>query len=60
MTVLAETAAVPAGLGSAAYWVSYIAAEGAEHEMPLAEAAAARFEQAMPVRRFLSAGGSGI
>jgi hypothetical protein len=31
---------------------SYVDPGGAEHEVPLAEAAAVRFEQAWPVRRF--------
>ncbi len=52
MTVLAEMAAEPAGLGPADFWVSYVAAGGAEHQVSLTEAAAVRFEQAMPVRRF--------
>jgi hypothetical protein len=52
VTMLAEMAAVAAGLGLAAFWVSYVGADTAEHQVPLAEAAAVRFEQAMPVRRF--------
>jgi hypothetical protein len=52
VTVLAGMAAERAGLGPGAFWVSYVAADGAEHQLPLAEAAAVRFEQAMPVRRF--------
>jgi phosphohistidine swiveling domain-containing protein len=52
VTVLAEMAAEPRGPRLAVFKVSYVAADGAEHQVPLAEAAPVPFEQAMPVRRF--------
>jgi hypothetical protein len=50
--VLAEIAAEPGGLRLAVFKVSYVAGDGAEHRVPLAEATGVPFEQAMPVRRF--------
>ena len=52
VTVLAEMAAEPRGPRLAVFKVSYVAADGAEHQVPLAEATGVPFEQAMPVRRF--------
>ena len=45
-------AAEPSGLRLAVFKVSYVAGDGAEHQVPLAEAPPVPFEQAMPVRRF--------
>jgi hypothetical protein len=50
--VLADMAAEPGGLRLAVFTVSYVAGDGAEHHVPLAEATGVPFEQAMPVRRF--------
>jgi hypothetical protein len=36
----------------AVFKVSYVAGDGGEHQVPLAEASSVPFEQAMPVRRF--------
>jgi len=52
VTVLAEMAAEPRGPRLAVFKVSYVAADGAEHQVPLAETTGVPFEQAMPVRRF--------
>jgi hypothetical protein len=52
VTVLAEMAAEPGGLRLAVFKVSYVAGDGAERQVPLAEAALVAFEQALPVRRF--------
>ena len=53
-------AAEPGGLRLAVFKVSYVAGDGAERQVPLAEAAPVPFEQAMPVRRFPAHRGSGI
>ena len=52
MTVVTEVAADLAGLRLAAFRVGYVAEDGAEREVTLAEALTVPFERAMPVRRF--------
>ena len=53
-------AAEPGGLRLAVFKVSYVAGDGAERQVPLAEAAPVPFEQALPVAGLPLTGGSGI
>lgn len=52
VTVLAEVAGESGGLRLAVFKVSYVAGDGGEYQVPLAEAQLVAFEQARPVRRF--------
>src|SRR5215469_661319 len=45
VTVVAEVAAEPGGLRLAVFKVSYVAGDGAERQVPLAEATGVPFEQ---------------
>src|SRR5215471_7667625 len=54
MAVLPEMAVLGDVRSGAAFEVSYVSEDGAEHHVPLAEAQAVPFELGLPVRRFTS------